>query len=159
MVLYEASFNFSIWLFVPLFMSVFAFIVPCRKEYRGQKLTVSHGARIFCYIIAVFLFICFAVTLLFHVDMYNKTVGAYKDGEYQTVEGYVENFEPMSDDGRGNESFEINGVRFSYSDNDIIQGYNDANGVITGNGQHLKIGYVYFNEEYGNIIVYIEELD
>ena len=31
-------------------------------------------------------------------------------------------------------------------------------GVIKENGQHLKIGYVYLNETYGNIIVYIEQL-
>lgn len=159
MVLYEASFYLNIWLFIPLIISVFAFIIPCQKEFRGQKINVSYHARIFCYIIAVVSFVIFSATTLFQVNMYTKTVGAYKDGKYQIVEGYVEKYEPSSRNGRAQVAFEINGVRFSYSDNDIIQGYHDANGIITGNAQHLKIGYVYFNEEYGNIIVYIEELD
>ena len=43
----------------------------------------------------------------------------------------------------------------------IPYGYHNSKshgGVITGNGQRLKIGYVYYNEQYGNIIVYIEEI-
>ena len=56
---------------------------------------------------------------------------------------------------------EINGVKFFYSDYSTQPGYNNAKshgGVITGDGQHLKIHYVYLNETYGNIIVYIEEI-
>lgn len=44
----------------------------------------------------------------------------------------------------------------------VVEGYHNAKshgGVITGNGHHLKIGYVYYNSAMGNIIVYIEELD
>ena len=93
--------------------------------------------------------------------MYTKTVGAYYSGEYQTVEGYVENFHPMPSDGKSKETFDINGVEFAYSDYNIHPGYNKSQyhgGVITGNGQHLKIKYVFFNETYGNIILYIEEI-
>jgi hypothetical protein len=77
------------------------------------------------------------------------------------VEGYVENFDPMPYEGHGDESFEINGVTFSYSDYSIQPGYTNSKshgGVIAGDGQHLKVGYVYYNETYGNIIVYIEQL-
>ena len=95
------------------------------------------------------------------VDMHNKVIDAYRRGEYQTVEGYVENFDPMPYGGKMDESFEINGVKFAYSDYNTQPGYNNAKshgGVITGNGQHLKIGYVYLDEAYGNVIVYIEEI-
>ena len=67
----------------------------------------------------------------------------------------------MPYEGHAKETFEINGVKFSYSDYNIHPGYNNTKshgGVITGNGQHLKIRYVYFNEVYGNIIMYIEEI-
>ena len=73
----------------------------------------------------------------------------------------VENFDPMPYEGHANETFEINGVKFSYSDYIVHPGYNNTKshgGVIKENGQHLKIGYVYLNETYGNIIVYIEQL-
>ena len=92
--------------------------------------------------------------------MYTKVVGAYKDGEFMIVEGYVENFDPMPYGGHSEESFEINNVTFSYSDYTIQPGYNNSKshgGVIEGNGQHLKVGYV---DYYGtNIIVYIEQLE
>ena len=64
--------------------------------------------------------------------------------------------------GHKQESFDINGVSFSYSDFSVQPGYHNAKshgGVITGNGQHLKIGYVYYNSAEGNVIVYIEKLD
>lgn len=83
---------------------------------------------------------------------------AYKQGEYQIVEGYVENFVPMPYTGHSHESFEVNGVSFSYSDYSVQSGHHNAKshgGVITGDGQHLKIGYIHYNETYGNIIVYI----
>ena len=67
----------------------------------------------------------------------------------------------MPSDGKNHETFEINGVEFSYSDYNTQAGYNNTKshgGAITGNGQHLKIRYVYFNETYGNIILYIEEI-
>ena len=94
--------------------------------------------------------------------MYKATINAYRSGQYEVVEGYVENFDPLSKNEKGSESFEINGVQFTYSDTKVITGYHNTNkngGVITGNGQYLKIGYIYYNDSYGNIIVYIEELD
>ena len=93
--------------------------------------------------------------------MYFKTVGAYQRGQYEVVEGYVENFDPMPYGGHTRESFEINDVYFEYSDYNVTSGYRNTKshgGVITGDGQYLKIGYVYYNSTYGNIIVYIEEL-
>ncbi len=97
--------------------------------------------------------------IIFRIDLYKKTVVAYRNGNYQIVEGYVENFEPMGSSGYPPERFEINGIRFEYSDHNIVSGYNGAEGdcLIRG-GQHLKIGYVYYGGGYGNIIVYIEEL-
>ena len=92
-------------------------------------------------------------------SLYEKTIVAYNNDDYEIVEGYVENFIPMPYEGHSYESFEINGVRFSYSDYNIGFGYNNTKshgGVIEGNAQHLKIGYVVDNGE--NIIVYIEQL-
>ena len=117
-------------------------------------------------LIAVFGF-CFtlffvAVNLYSSADMYKKIVGGYESGNYEIVEGYIENFVPMPYEGHGEESFEINGVQFSYSDYNLHSGYNNTKshgGVIEGDGQHLKIGYVYYNSTYGNIIVYIEQLE
>ena len=76
------------------------------------------------------------------------------------VQGYVESFTPLPDDGKGTENFEINGVHFAYNDADGTNGYKktaNRGGVITHNGQYLVIKYV--TNEYGeNIILYIGEI-
>lgn len=104
--------------------------------------------------------------LVEQADQYNKIVVAYQDGDYQIVEGYVENFHPMPASGHDTEHFEIDGVYFEYSDFTVQQGYHNARsrgGVITGDGQHLRIGYITMDSATGNqmldnVIVYIEAL-
>ena len=131
-----------------------------RKRYRWQKAYIKAlrgTVSVLTYVAAVAALIVF----LFQGHMYFKTVGAYQRGQYEVVEGYVENFDPMPYGGHTNESFEINDVYFEYSDYNVTSGYRNTKshgGVITGDGQYLKIGYVYYNSTYGNIIVYIEEL-
>ena len=167
-VLYEATskFDFSI-LTIPIIMIIFILVFPwiMKKSYEGkdEKLNIIFVifVKLFCLCGIAFVTLWSAVALIAQLNMYNKTVGAYGRGEYQIVEGYVENFDPMPYEGHTDESFEINGVKFSYSDYNIHPGYNNTKshgGVIKENGQHLKIGYVYLNETYGNIIVYIEQI-
>ena len=81
------------------------------------------------------------------------------------VEGYVENFHPMPREGHDHESFEINGVYFEYSDYKVMNGYNNSashGGVVTKNGQYLKIKYVTeetTDENEQNVILYIAEIE
>jgi hypothetical protein len=49
-----------------------------------------------------------------------------KTGDYRVVEGRVENFEPMPWAGHGDESFDVNGVHFAYSDYVVTSGFNNA---------------------------------
>ena len=109
-----------------------------------------------------FLVVYNVIDITSSLDMHKKIAKQYEVGNYEIVEGFVEDFEPMPYEGKSKESFEINGVKFSYSDSIEICGYNNAKshgGVIEGNGQHLKIGYIYYDSSYGNIIVYIEQLE
>ena len=108
-------------------------------------------------------FVCVCTLLILHgqMDMHRAVVGAWQRGEYETVEGQVENFVPMPKEGKGRESFDLGGVHFEYSDNCLITGYHNAKvngGVIRRDGQRLRIGYVWY-EPYGNVIVSIEEID
>lgn len=78
----------------------------------------------------------------------------------------MESFHPMPETGHDTEHFEINGVYFEYSDFTVQQGYHNARslgGVITGDGQHLRIGFITMDSTTGNqmldnVIVYIEDL-
>jgi hypothetical protein len=63
------------------------------------------------------------------------------------------------------EDFEIDGIYFEYTDNEIMNGYNTTSshgGVVTQDGQYLKIKYIVSEYESGesrNIILYIAEID
>ena len=94
------------------------------------------------------------------IKAYNATVGAYKRGEYEIVEGYVKDFHPMPYWGHDQESFTVSGISFAYSNYSDTFGYHKAKshgGVIRGDGQHLRIGYTAYSWR-GNVIVYMEEL-
>ena len=65
---------------------------------------------------AVCLAICAIAALRFCFG-YMQVIHAYKQGDYKSVEGYVENFTPASSGGEDQEdmeeeSFDINGVHF-----------------------------------------------
>ena len=162
-VLYEVSSKYELLFFIP-YIVMFLIAIFLLIRYKLDDNENLQNNIIFKRFIGGF--VCLAVFSIFgllgQIHMYNKIVKAYEQGNYQTVEGYVENFDPMPHEGHKHESFDINGVSFSYSDFAIQPGYHNAKshgGVITGNGQHLKIGYVYYNSAEGNIIVYIEKLD
>ena len=165
-ILYEASFEINNFISIST-IALIIFIAVFPKIWKNfnadRKTEISYkSVKQFCAVCMVFVLLTSGVAFWGQIHMYKKVVGAYKEGNYKTVEGYVQNFIPMPYAGHSEESFEINGVEFHYSDFSIQSGYNNSKahgGVIEGNGQHLKIGYVYYNETYGNIIVYIECLD
>ncbi|MBQ2661422.1 MAG: hypothetical protein IJF80_02060 [Clostridia bacterium] len=168
-VLYEAHYQFSLITLMPTLMLAVIILFPkiiekdALKQGRKMSQSAKRIVRIFCIYAGIFVGLISLILITSEISMYSKIIGAYERGEYEIVEGYVENFDPMPYEGRSNESFEINGVYFSYSDYAIQQGYHNSKshgGVISGDGQYLKIGYVhpYLFSKIGNVIVYIEEL-
>jgi hypothetical protein len=55
---------------------------------------------------------------------YKQLVADYREGRTDFVEGEVVRFSPMPYEGHRNESFEINGQRFEYSDYSLSAGFN-----------------------------------
>jgi hypothetical protein len=51
---------------------------------------------------------------------------AARNGKAEVVEGQVKEFVPMPYQGHANESFVVNGHRFSYSDYDLTKGFNQS---------------------------------
>ena len=157
-VLYECEWAYDRGPFIPFIMIAGAILFHLRDPKRFPRAAMI-----------VFVTVSALVggfVLVDQVDQYNKIVVAYQKGDYQIVEGYVENFHPMPASGHDSEHFEIDGVYFEYSDYRVQQGYHNARsngGVITGDGQHLRIGYIVMdsitgNQMLDNVIVYIEEL-
>jgi hypothetical protein len=66
-----------------------------------------------------------------------------QDNACRVVEGTVDDFQPLSASGHGEESFFVAGVRFAYSDYRVSDGFNNASGLggpIRG-GQIVRICY------------------
>lgn len=96
-------------------------------------------------VIQVFLVIATAVE-------YQKVYLPYKNMDFQTVEGKISAYETDS----VVEKFEINGVKFEYSDKNMMLGYNqikENGGVINGNGEEVRIDYIRYTGR--NVIVSI----
>ncbi len=159
-VLYEASFEWDSLYYGAgiVFIITLILFLHLRKK-RLELDTQMQVVRFFSGFIAAGALIVQIIMGISAINEYQQVVVAYKEGNYQTVVGEVEQFTTMTPQGKGNESFEIKGVHFSYSDTTIHQGYRNSKtfgGVVRGDGQQLKIGYVEKNGK--NIIVYIEEI-
>lgn len=175
-ILYEYNgFSFDFGMLIPIIMTIFAMIFFIRPElcyiFKKPDTVNNKNWKIAKISVRIFIGLCVCSIVLLgalgfwaQYNMYNKLSTAYKSGSYKTTEGYVENFDPMPVQGHKYESFTVGGIDFYYSDYEIIQGYHNSKakgGVITGNGQHLKIGYVPYtdsNSRDQNIIIYMEEI-
>ena len=163
-VLYEASTGYGSIakaLAIPIVMLLFMSLLPRLKRSPEAVAGGWQPRRMLWLLCGAFVMLGTFFILRGQLDMYRGVIVPYARGEYEVVEGPVENFVPMPDVGHADESFDIDGVHFAYSDNNVTVGYRNTRvrgGVVRGNGQYLRVGYVYYNESYGNIIVYIEEL-
>ena len=113
------------------------------------------------WIVGVFCFLLFVSILVAHIGDYSEKKNAINNDQVLVVEGYVEKYHAMPFEGHDTEHFEINGVYFEYSNFELYNGYNRPacyGGVVTENGQNLKIKYV--TDITGkNIILYIERIE
>lgn len=57
---------------------------------------------------------------------YYKLHKTYRDGAYATVDGIVQNFDPMPERGHSNECFSVATQRFCYSDYSVKSGFRNT---------------------------------
>ena len=158
-VLYEAGFSFDyFWLILLILPIGIAFVTF--RQFRKAKQTgktsdkLGLGMGVFALLVVL---VVIGIVVPDQIKLYDATVGAYKRGEYEIVEGYVDHFDT---DPKRWEDFTVGTVHFSYGDQEMRFGYHNIGqkgGVIAGDGQHLKIGYTNYGR-LGNLIVFIEEL-
>ena len=153
-----AGFSAALFL-VPIYLKIRAAIfVNSGREYTREQREID---SVITLCVWLFVFLAALITLTGQGDMFRSAVSAWESGEYEIVEGYVENYMFPSSRSHRSESFEINDVHFEYSSYNQVPGYHttaDQGGVITSNGQYLKIKYIYYNDTYGNIILSIEQV-
>ena len=74
---------------------------------------------------------------------YRELTTAYRNGNYSTTIGVISQFRPMPSTGHSQESFEVNGIHFSYSNFVITPCYNKTrqSGGELSDGMVVKISY------------------
>ena len=170
-VLYEYTFDFAniLLCFIPLVIGV-VFLTNSIKQVRQKVKNKGWNGLVDSFFkyagfvvgtLCIFLFLTiFVGVLLEHKDY----VELIDNNEVCVIEGYVEEYHPMPYEGHDTEHFEIDGVYFEYSDYNMVNGYNISashGGVVTHNGQHLRIKYIQ-NEYDGvtnNVIIYIAQIE
>ena len=159
-VIYEASLKIDTFLWMlPVALAICTFLLVFFMKTLRSKKELSGTVKLSYFFGCVVCLVTIATVIFASVELirlYRGTVGAYRRGEYETVEGSVENFRYDN----GEESFTVDGAGFSYDITKINFGYHNAGGaenLITGDGQRLRVGYVEY-PSLGSVIVYIEEL-
>jgi hypothetical protein len=91
-------------------------------------------------------------TFLSVTNNYEATVGLLRAGRASYVEGVVQNFVPMPFTGHAVESFQVNGIPFSYSDYVSTAGFNNtsSHGGPIRSGLYVRVWYS------GNTILKLE---
>lgn len=177
-ILYQYSFNALdyLWLHIPAVVGI-AFILFSvsnieKKKDKDTAKFLQHGKQSLPTAFALLFMIpgiigilLSGVTVYNFLCNHNTITERIASDDVYVVEGYVEDFHPMSAGGHDMEHFEINGVYFEYSNFTISNTYNQTlshGGVITHNGQYLLIKYLTYEDTNGdmkNHIVYIAERD
>ena len=170
-ILYEYCFNITEFFenFIPLIIGVVFLcnsivMIKSKSTEKGWGRFVSCLLKIIGFVVGplgIGLFLLLTIGMFTDHAEYKEMLA---NDDVQVVEGYVEDFYPMPYEGHDTEHFEINGIYFEYSDYIAMSGYHTSashGGVITENGQHLKIKYITeeFGEETQNIILYIAEME
>jgi len=148
--------SFQWWpMFILLVAGVGLYALGRRPNLRGTKRALE-------------IKIVAAGALFFSMLLFVLTWGEYSDlrrrfdlGDFQMIEGRVENFHPMRLTGGEYESFTVRGVPFSYSDYESSPGFNQTSshgGPIHG-GLEVRITYARSYDKAGaaaNVILKLE---
>jgi hypothetical protein len=113
-VIFDAATKPFVWQHVLVAASVFAFgsvIVALKRLSWRYALSEKWG-----YFLMVAAIVAASYDAVHWYALYHDCVNALRSGEYNIIEGPVEDFRPMPDNGSSKESFSIAGQMFSYSD-------------------------------------------
>lgn len=126
-------------------------------KYNKSTSSKKQFTIVFGFIFSAFGLLISLMTIPSSISSQQKTKEIFENKEYKTVEGKIENFNPMPYEGHAVESFTVNGVYFEYSDYILWDAFNNTashGGPITNNGQLVRLSYITVNDE--NRILKIE---
>lgn len=161
MILYKLEFNFF-----ELISNLLPYLlISVGFSFYGLKYLVNQAFRfkvlsiLLLTISTIFLFI-FIISLSEDIATYKQYINIINSKTFESISGSVNNFKPADLYGKGEESFDINGTKFSYSQYENHIGYHTVStkgGIIKGNDQILTIDYIYDKYLDKNIILQISQ--
>ena len=143
-----------------LFLMVgIAFVVGVKKvftKYSIFRQVILFFGYVFSFIAGTFLILTLvkSPSIIKDERQFNDIL---KNKTYNVIEGEIQAFSPMPVNKPGHESFLLRGVKFSYSDYVVIDGFHQtsaAGGPIKANGQIVRISYITVDDI--NLIVKLE---
>jgi hypothetical protein len=144
------------WMLIPVSIVISA----CGMAAKNFRSTFGIGKKIchivFDVIVGTLALVLSLVPIYYNFSIYRETKKIYESKQYKVVEGIVENFHPMPYSGHSNESFTVNGIKFSYSDFDVsYYGFNNTQSHGGPISQNKKVRLSYFVLKGKNIILKI----
>lgn len=139
MTVFIASYKFdlfNIWFLIALIGPWYIFFTVSKSaksnESSKKKNRLSKGAIVFCSIISALVVVIAAIVINNEVRRYNNTLGAYKNGNYKEIEGYVTRYRINGDQKvrTNDEEFSINGIPFVVYDDFFASWYSTRDGYI-----------------------------
>jgi hypothetical protein len=145
----------NFWSLTPIliFVALGAMLVfrPVPLRLNLPQYLQERAGRIFSWCFFIFSLLA-AMALPSTLFEYHRAATDLRTGRYSVVEGPVANFVPMPYQGHAQESFTVNGHRFSYSDYIMTAGFRNtaSHGGPIREGLYVRISYS------GNLILRLE---
>ena len=163
MVLYKLEFDFSCLLksLLPIILISVGFFYFGIKQWRTRTVGLKILSILF-FTISIGCFFVFIFNLSGDIVTYKEYSTILNDETFDSVSGNVSNFKSADSHGKGEESFSVDGVEFSYAQYEDFIGYHTVStkgGIIVKNGQLLTIDYIYDEHLEKNIILQIKKCD
>ena len=174
---YEFGLRFGdlLLLLIPLLVGLGFWLVSCQVSQpasqprpthdhsvrRTRDLTGNPAVKWFLRGVAIFCSVLFVGVSISYLSDFLYLKERYENGDYLTVEGYVQSLTTVRFPDKGGDRFEIDGVEFAYSQGDAsLHGYRreaQHGGVVPREGQYLVIRYIPDPYTEINHILYIAE--
>jgi hypothetical protein len=137
-------------IFIPI--GIAFLFVPGLSRFISWRLLPNRWRRVSDWLSLGFALIWTFGTFILTFTEYIAARDALTSGRYSVAEGQVVGFKPMPYEGHGRESFTVAGKRFSYSDFEVMPGFNNthSHGGPIDNGVYVRVTYS------GNTILRLE---
>lgn len=128
------------YLIAPFFITVLILMLLIISFIKKRSFKLSSSQVVGLVVFS--LFIGLSIYNIFKIKQYYGIIDDYKSGNYEIVEGYVEDYSPIKKEEKNTDSFKVNNVEFVLPNNIGYKLTSLTDCHIKGDGQFVRIGYV-----------------